>query len=206
MLQGRLTRVACAFAALALIAGCSEGGPLEENVVRPGITAIQQASELACNSDASSLRTAMEAYELLEGVPAADEGALVAAEYLRHESDLWDIADGRLVPVDPGCGGVPTDPPETVEIVTSPEQPKSAEELFADFSAAQVAAVGGVACARELAAIFSGAERFVVGVGSDPDDLQQLVEQGYLDSLPELWRIADDELVPSSDSGCLPLD
>jgi hypothetical protein len=37
----------------------------------------------------------------------------------------------------------------------------------------------------------------------DPADLQQLVDAGYLDALPALWQLADDQLVPAPVSGCL---
>ena len=205
MLRSRLTALGSSLAVLVLAGGCSEGGALEENVVRPGITAMQQASELTCSSNASALRTAMEAYELLEGAPAPDEDALIAGQYLRDESALWDIVDGQLVPVDPGCGSVPTEPVDTVEIVTTSEPPQSADEMFDGFSDEQVAAAGGEQCARELAAIFSGAARYVAELGIEPSDLQQIVDDDYLDELPTLWQLVDDELVPSGDAGCSPL-
>lgn len=210
MLQGRLTRVAIATASAVLIAGCagvdgSDRGVIRENVIEPGITAIAQASQLACSSDAATLRTALETYELLVGTPAPDESALVG-EFLRQESDLWDVDDGQLVPVDPGCGSVPTEAPETVDIVTSTEPSQSAEEIFSSFTTEQIVAVGGEACARQLAAIFSGADRYAVEVGSDPVDLQQLVDEGYLDVVPDLWEITDDLLAPVADSGCLSLN
>jgi hypothetical protein len=206
MLRSRLIPLGPALAALVLTAGCSEGGALEENVVRPGITAMQQASELTCSNDAAALRTAMEAYELLERAPAPDEDALIDGQYLRDGSALWDIVDGQLVPVDPGCGSVPTDAPDAAEIVTSTESPQGADEVFSGFTTDQIAAVGGETCARQLAAIFSGAERYAFEVGSNPVDLQQLVDEGYLDVVPELWEITDDLLTPVADSGCLGLN
>ncbi len=210
MLQGRLTRLASAAAALTVLAGCAgvdgtDRGAIRENVIEPGITAMNQASELACGSDAATLRTAMETYELLVGSPAPDESVLVG-EFIRAESDLWDIVDGQLVPVDPGCGDVATEAPQASEIVTSTEPPQTADEIFAGFSPDQIAAVGGDACASELAAIFSGADRYAFDVGSDPDDLQQLVDEGYLDALPALWELTDDLLTPIPDSGCLTLN
>ena len=45
-----------AVAAAAVLAACGGGGPIEENVVRPGITAMEQASALACSTDAEVLR------------------------------------------------------------------------------------------------------------------------------------------------------
>ena len=130
---------------------------------------------------------------------------MLVGEFLREESDLWDVVDGQLVPVDPGCGSVPTDAPDAAEIVTSTEPPQSADEMFSGFTTDQIAAVGGEACARQLAAIFSGADRYAFEVGSNPVDLQQLVDEGYLDVVPELWEITDDLLTPVADSGCLSL-
>lgn len=210
MLQSRLRRSSLGLAGLVLVAGCggvdgTERGAIRENVIEPGITAMSQASELACNSDAATLRTALEAYELLVGAPAPDESVLVG-EFIREESNLWDVVDGQLVPVDPGCGSVPIDAPDAAEIVTSTEPPPSADEIFAGFTAEQIASVGGDACARQLAAIFSGADRYAFEVGSDPADLQQLVDEGYLDVVPELWEITDDLLTPAADSGCLALN
>lgn len=147
----------------------------------------------------------METYELLVGSPAPDEAALVG-EFIRNESELWDIADGKLVPIDPGCEQVATEAPEAGEIVTSTEPPQSAEQIFDGFTSDQIAAVGGPGCALELAEIFSAAERFAFEVGSDPDDLQHLVTDGYLDELPTLWELVDELLTPVADSGCLSLD
>ena len=166
MLRSRLSRLAPAVAVAVLVSACAgadgtERGAIRENVIEPGITAIAQASEFACNSDAATLRTALEAYELLVGAPAPDESVLVG-EFLREESDLWDVVDGQLVPADPGCGSVPTDAPDAAEIVTSTEPPQSADEMFSGFTTDQIAAVGGEACARQLAAIFSGADRYAV--------------------------------------------
>ncbi len=77
--------------------------------------------------------------------------------------------------------------------------------MYAGFTLDQITAVGGKACAFELAAIFSAAERHVAEVAGDPADLQQLVDAGYLDALPALWQLTDDELVPAPESGCLSL-
>ncbi len=210
MLQSRLSAFAITATAVLLIAGCANAdgtdrGAIRENVIEPGITAIQQASEQACNQDAATLRTAMETYELLEGAPAPDESALVG-EYIRTASDLWDIEDGKLVPIDPGCESVATDAPDAVEITTSSEPPQSADEMFASFTAEQIAAVGGEPCARELAAIFSGADTYADDIGTDPDGLAQLVDEGYLETMPTLWEITNDLLTPVDGSGCLSLD
>jgi hypothetical protein len=205
MLQGRLNRVIIATAALAVAAGCSEGGPIEENVVRPGITAIEQASALGCGNDAATLRTALDAYELLEGTPAPDEQALIDGEYLRDESDLWDIVDGRLVAVDPDCGSAETDLPQAVEIVTSTEPPQTVDQVLAGFTADDVAALGGDECARQLAAVLAGIDQFITQEGRQPDNLDELADAGYFVEPITLWHVVDDVLVPVSDSGCTDL-
>ncbi len=208
MLQGRLTRLTLTVASLATAAGCAgadgtDRGAIRENVIEPGITAIGQATQLACSGDAATLRTAMDAYELLEQAAPADEATLVEEQFLRDESNLWDIVDGQLVPTDPGCGTLAPDAPDAADIVTSTEPPQTADEVYAGFTLDQITAVGGKACALELAAIFSAAERHVAEVADDPADLQQLVDAGYLDALPALWQLADDQLVPAPVSGCL---
>mgnify|MGYP001822209780 FL=1 len=208
MLQGRLTRLALVVTTLAIAAGCAgadgtDRGAIRENVIEPGITAIEQAGQLACSGDAATLRTAMDAYELLERTPTPDEATLVTEQFLREESQLWDIVDGQLVPTDPGCGAVPTDAPDAVDIVTTTEAPLSADDIYATFSDTQIAAVGGVECATELAEIFSGAERYLAETGTEPADLPQLATTGYLDELPKRWQLADDELVPIDGSGCI---
>jgi hypothetical protein len=205
MLQGRLNRVIIAAAAAALVAGCSQGGPIEENVVRPGITAIEQASALSCGNEAATLRTAIDAYELLEGSPPPDEQALIDDQYLRVESDLWDIVEGRLVSVDPDCASVEPDPPEAVEIVTSTEPPQTADQVLAGFSADDVAALGGEQCARQLAAVFAGIDQFIAERGRQPDDLDELADAGYFVEPVTLWNVVDEVLVPAADSGCTDL-
>lgn len=99
-----LASIASAIALGVAVAACggsvdgSDRGVIRENVIEPGITAIEQASDLACGADAEALRTALEAYELLEGAPAADEAALIDAGRLREASELYDVVDGRIVP------------------------------------------------------------------------------------------------------------
>jgi len=108
VLPGRLSSVAALSAVSVLLSACAgadgtERGAIRENVIEPGITAIAQASALACSTDADVLRTALQTYEMFEGQPAPDEAALVEAEFLRAPSDLWDVVDGELVAQDPGC-------------------------------------------------------------------------------------------------------
>jgi hypothetical protein len=206
VLQGRLTP-ALAVIGAALLASCGggDGGVIEQNVIRPGITAIDQAGDLQCSQDASALRTAIDAYEMLEGQPPINEQVLIDGQYLREPSDVWDVVDGELVATDPGCGGADTDIPET-EIVTSTEPPPSPEDVLVGFSAEQISAVGGLDCARELAEIFSAGERFIAASGAEPQDFQDFIDAGVLDELPKLWTTNGDALVPVEGSGCVAPD
>jgi len=206
MLQGRL-RLSGIVAAVLFTAACAgvdgtERGAIRENVIEPGITAIDQSKVLACNADLSTLRTALETYELLERSPAPDEATLVEEQFLRSESDLWDIDDGRLVPTDPACGSPQDVDPDAVDIVTSTEPPRSTEEMFADLTADDIAAMGGEDCALELAAILSGVDRFLAEQGREPDSLDELDASGYLEQPVTLWEVTDEALVPAAGSGC----
>ena len=203
-----MIQVGLATVALVAVAGCAgidgtDRGAIRENVIEPGITAINQASELACSNSAAVLRTAMDAYEMLEGSPAPDEATLVSSEYLREESDLWDIVDGQLVPVDPGCGSVPTETADAIDIVTSTEPPPSADEVFAGFTPDQITAVGGTECAHQLADVFAGADRYTAELGREPDTLDEIEAAGYFDAPVTLWQVVDDALVPADGSPCI---
>jgi hypothetical protein len=79
------------------------GGPIEDNLIRPGITAMDQASVLACNADKAALTMALETYEIMQGDPAADQTALIEAGYLREPSTLYEVVDGQIQPIDPAC-------------------------------------------------------------------------------------------------------
>jgi hypothetical protein len=83
--------------------GDDGGGVIEDNLIRPGITAMNQASELACNADEAALTMALEAYEIMNGDPASDQAALVEAGFLREPSMLHEVLDGQIRPIDPGC-------------------------------------------------------------------------------------------------------
>lgn len=218
MLQGRLsprpgggaargTVAGVALVAAGLLGGCAsadgtDDGALREQVIEPGITALDESRRLVCGADASTLRTVLESYELLEGAPAADEAALVAGGYLHSETESYDVVDGEIVVADPACEGVPIDLPAT-EIVTATEPPPSADEVLADFGDDGVAAVGGADCARELAAVYAAGERYVAEYGSDPADLDALVASGSIEVPVTRWVLAGDRLVPAPDSGCI---
>ena len=216
MLQGKLKRASAlaVLAATALVA-CGDddggGGAIEDNVVRPGITAMEQASSLACGADGETLRVAVESYTALEGEPPADEAALVEKSYLREESELWDVVDGELVAAVPDCGAAGTiTPPVTDvgEIVTSTEPAStdsvmSAEDMLATLTEDQIAEVGGVECARELAELAAAGSRFAAERGAEPQSIDDVVEAGYLDGQPELWVLDGDDLQPAPGSPCV---
>ena len=199
----RLTLLAAAAAVVLAVTACSEGGAIEENVVRPGITAItEDAPAAACAANASVLRNAIDAYTLLEGAPPPDEQALVDADHLRETTTDWDVVDGELVAENPACGTLPDETPvATLDIVTETE-PLDADELYATFDQDQIDSVGGEACARELAAIIAAAETFLAERAAEPADIDELVATGYLAAPPELWQLVGAELLPTDDGGC----
>ena len=207
-----------AVAAAAVLAACGGGGPIEENVVRPGITAMEQASALACSSDAQVLDQAIQIYTELEGDPPPDEAALIAAGFLREESTLHDVVNGQVVPIAVDCGGTgvapPTVPPGSApmtapstdlgEIVTSSEPPLTPEQMLSEFTPEEVAEVGGQECAGELASLFVAAQNFVAEQGEDPETIEEL--SGYLDQPIELWVVQAGSLAAAPGSGCINLD
>lgn len=199
MLRRRLTFLA---AVLLATAACSEGGAIEEGVVRPGITAItEDAPTAACAANAATLRSAIESYTLIEGSPPSDEEALVDAGYLRAETSDWDVVEGRLTPENPACEPVADDPIATLDIVTEPS-PLDPETIYDSFDPAAIASIGGEECARDLATIIAAAESFVAERGTEPADIDELVATGYLRQPPERWELRDAELVPVEGSGC----
>lgn len=202
MLHGRLTPLVAAASIAVGLAACSEGGAIEEGVVRPGITAItEDAPAAACTVNAGTLRSAIESYTLLEGEPPANEQALIDAGYLRSATDDWDVVDGELVAQNPACGEVDTTPLATLDIVTD-AAPLTADELYASFDQPAIDALGGEACARELVAIIAAAETYLAELQSEPPDIEALVTAGYLPGLPERWALVGGELIPAAGSGC----
>ncbi len=224
MLQGRLSTTITT-AALVFAAGCAgadgtDRGAIRENVIEPGITAIDDSSELACNADAAAVRTALDAYELLEGQPAPDEASLVVGEFLREESELWDVIDGELVPVDPACGEVPADLP-AADIVTSTEPTGPAldadisaqldaatpDDILATLTDDEIAEVGGRDCALEVAQVGIAFSRWQFeNQATEMTSLTQIADAGYIGSL-ELWTLNETQLVPVDGTACIgPLD
>ncbi len=218
--SGRLAAVVAV--ALVVTAACggddddSGGGVIEEQVVRPGITAIEdEAPEAACGLDVSTLSAALESFALLEGSPAPNEAALVATGYLREESSLLDVVDGRIVAQDPSCeGAVPRPPPGSTpltapatdvgDIVTSvePAAPLTPDEVLATMTDTDITAYGGIECATEIAAISAAGQAFVLREGRNPDSLDDLA--GDLDRPITLWTFDPESqaLVPAPGSAC----
>ena len=208
MLRSRLNHVALSVAGVLVLAACAgvdgtERGAIRENVIEPGISAIDESRTLACGADAATLRTALEAYELIEGEPAPDESALVTEGFLRDESDAWDVTDGQIVSQDPQCGAPPAAAP-AAEIVTDSEiELLSVDEMLATFTADDIAEVGGPECARELSVIFSGAARYVAETGLEPGTLAALDDAGYLEEPVTSWEVVGDAVRPIDGSGCI---
>ena len=86
----------------ATLAACGSSSPVEV-IVKPGITAIEQSSALACDADRMTLETAIETFTLLNAAPPTAESDLVP-DWLSSESALYDLVDGQIVPApDSGC-------------------------------------------------------------------------------------------------------
>jgi len=197
--------------AVAVLAACGDK-PIEK-LERTGVTAMEQASALACSNDAQALDQAIQAYTQLEGSPPPDQEALVATRYLREPSELHDVVNGQIVPIDPGCGGTGAiattpsgSPPMTApstdlgQIVTSTEPPLTPEQMLAEFTPEEVAEVGGAECAGELASLFVAAQNYVAEQGKDPDTIDDLT--GHLDQTIDLWVVENGSLRPAPGSGC----
>jgi hypothetical protein len=197
VLQRRLTCVL--LATLVAVTACGDD-TLEDNLVRPGITAMDEARSETCGLNSSMLRTAIDAYTMLEGAPPPDEAALVP-DFLREETTDWDVVDGQLVAENPDCGAAPEVTPID-DIVTSTLPNPTADEVLATFSAEQIEQIGGPECAAELAAIFAAGEQYVAEQPAEPEGLQDLVDAGYLTELPALWEADGDQLLPAAGSSC----
>jgi hypothetical protein len=206
VLSSRLT--ATIAAALLLLTACAgadgtERGAIRENVIEPGITAIEESRTSTCGVNASTLRTAMDAYEALVGSPAPDEAALVGQGLLRQETTDWNVVDGRLVAENPACGDVPTTVPAE-DIVTEAESAATptVDDVLATFTQDEVVSLGGPECARELAVVFAATSRFVAERGADPESFADLEAAGMFAEPVELWEVVDDILRPTNGSPC----
>jgi hypothetical protein len=211
VLQRRLTVIGLAALTSLVLAACGDGTPagdrtLEDNLIRPGITAIESARGQTCEVNASSLRTAIEAFRLLEGGDPADEAALIEAGLLSVEATDWDVADGELVAVNPACESVA--PPSTIEIVTETiddgrSVDVTTDDVFATFDEGFIAGVGGFDCARELAVIAAAGSNYESREGIGPPDLESIRDD--FDEPVVLWiyDAAVDDLVPTDGSPCI---
>ena len=102
---------------LGVLAACGSNSP-REVVVEPGITAIGESNTLACNLDLANLLQAIDSYRTLNIDPPLAESDLVP-NWLRSESQLYDLTDGQIVPaagsecppITGAATGTPTDTP-----------------------------------------------------------------------------------------------
>jgi hypothetical protein len=83
------------------LAACGSSSPVEV-IVEPGVTAIGDSNALACDADLRTLQGAIDNYTLLEGDPPATEADLVP-DWLRAESQHYDVVDGTVVPAPTGA-------------------------------------------------------------------------------------------------------
>jgi hypothetical protein len=220
VLQGRLMRLGSggivAAGALALIltacGGGDGGGVIEDQVVRPGITALDNGATAACSQDLATLQLAVDTYATLEGSPAPNESALVATGNLREESELLDVIDGQIIAQAPACEAVvpKITPTETVmtapattigEIVTSTEA-LTTDDVLATMTEADIEAYGGIECATEIAAVSAAGQEFIAREGRNPNSLDELA--GDLDREIALWTFDADAqaLAPADGSPC----
>ena len=207
MLLRRLsTASAAAIVVLTACAGAdgTDDGAIRENVVEPGLEAIDESQALACSSEASSFRTVLEIYEVREGEPAPDEAALIEGDYVPSESELWDVVDGQLVAQHPDCGDVPTTLPAT-EIVTESggSEPLTVDDVMATFTDDDIASFGGPDCARQLAVVFAGAGQYTAIEGVEPDTIAEVEAAGYFAEPVTMWEVVDETIRPTPESDCL---
>lgn len=207
MLFRRLTIASVAAAVTLTACGGADGtddGAIRDNVIEPGLDVINESQALACGTEASNFRTVLEIYELTEGRPAPDETALVDGEYLRSESELWDVVDGRLVAEHPDCVDVPGTVP-TEEIVTDAGAGEAldVDSVLAGFTDDDIASFGGPDCARQLAVVFAGASQYTAAEGVEPDTMEDVEAAGYFAAPVTMWEVVDDTLRPTPGSDCL---
>jgi hypothetical protein len=96
----------------------------------------------------------------------------------------------------------PTTTPPTAPATSTTPVP-SPDEVLAQLTDAQIAEIGGIECATEVAIAVSAAQRFVNERGTPPASLDDLVEGGFVDRPFVLWEVRDDRLVPLPGSGCV---
>lgn len=206
MLLRRLTIASAAVVVLTACAGAdgTDSGAIREDVIEPGLEAIDESQAVACSAEASNFRTVLEVYEVSEGEPAPDEAALVEGGYMRSESELWDVVDGELVAQHSDCADVPTTVP-AAEIVTESGDGEAltVDDVMATFTDADVDSFGGADCARQLAVVFAGASQYVAAEGVEPSTMADVEAAGYFDEPVTMWEVVDDTIRPTDGSGCL---
>lgn len=67
------------------------------STVQQGIVGIDESRAAACDIERRTLDQAIETFTLLEGRAPLSEAELVP-DWLREESALWEIVEGRVVP------------------------------------------------------------------------------------------------------------
>lgn len=204
MLPGRLISLVGAALLLTACAGVdgTERGAIRENVIEPGITAIGEARSESCGINASTLRTAIEAYTLFENEPPPDEQALVDEGFLRSPMSDWDVVDGVIVPENPACGEVPSTVPAEQIVTESGDAALTADDVLATFTDHEIEQFGGPACARQIAMITAGANQYLAAEGVEPETIEDLDRGGYLPEPVTMWQVIDDELRPTPNSPC----
>jgi hypothetical protein len=133
-------RAVIAFATLGSVAlaACGSSSPVEV-LIKPGITAIEQSSALACDADLMTLQTAIESFTVLNVDPPAIESDLVP-DWLRSESTLYDLVDGAIVPAaGSGCPAVLAGATGAPAGTTPPEEPANLRECTVIFKTLSVA-------------------------------------------------------------------
>lgn len=121
-----------------VLAACGSNSPVEV-VIKPGITAIEQSSALACEADLLALQTASENFTLLNVDPPIVESDLVP-DWLRSESKLYDLVDGAIVPAAAsGCPVVPAGATGAPAVTTATDQPARLQECTARYKTFLVA-------------------------------------------------------------------
>ena len=95
--------------------------------------------------------------------------------------------------------------PSTSHVSTAePSEDVSAtDELLAQFTEEDIARVGGIECATELATVLAAAQRYTDEFGVEPASLDELFESSLLADDLVLWAGDDDFIRPAPDSPCV---
>ncbi|HEX6656838.1 MAG TPA: hypothetical protein VF065_02075 [Ilumatobacter sp.] len=167
-----------------VLAGCGSSSP-GEVIVEPGITAIRESGSLACSSDLANLQLAIEAYSTLNAAPPTAESDLVP-DWLRAESELYDLADGQIAPA-PGSD-CPVPATDAGAAGASPES-----------TAYQIT----VECDQQRTLLEIAMEAYAAANGSPPPSESDLVPD-WLRSEISGYDIVEGAIVPAPGSICPP--